>query len=444
MLLTVIAYFGGALAILSLCILPVLPFLFSRNRQRFAARMLPILIGAASTVAIVATLTIVGGREQRPPDRLSPEKDSIGLAPSIGSCRRLGGGITELAHWNLSGGVMKVSDHSTGAYKALLPVEGALPPLGGSVQWLNSPPLTDQNLRGKVVVINIWTYSCINCLRSLPYVKAWADKYKSQGLVVIGVHAPEFAFERNIDNVKRATHELGVDYPVAIDNNYAIWRGLDNEYWPAQYFIDARGQIRHHNFGEGNYAKSEKVIQILLAEAGSSDATKKVSSAANAVTPGIELPADVADLQSPETYIGYAQADNFASPGGEAQDEIHTYVAPTQPTVNDWGLAGKWDVEKDRATLAAASGSIVYRFHARDLHLVLGPGKDGKPVRFRVSIDGGAPGDAHGTDVADDGSGTVTEHRLYQLVRQKHDVGDHTFSIQFLDPGVEAYAITFG
>jgi len=382
-----------------------------------------------------------GGGEQTLWDRPRPAKHSIGAtAPDP----RFGDGMIRLTHGSSPDPMINATDRSTGVYNSLLPVEGGLPPLGGAAQWLNSPPLTDQDLRGKVVVINIWTYSCINCLRSLRYVKAWADKYRNQGLVVIGVHAPEFAFERNIDNVRKATRELSVDYPVAIDNNFAIWRGLGNEYWPAQYFIDAHGQIRHHNFGEGNYAKSEKVIQILFEEAGNEDTGTKVSGLTNAATPGIELPADVADLRSPETYIGYAQADNFASPGGETRDQIRTYVAPVQPAVNDWGLAGKWDVGKDRATLASASGRLVYRFHARDLHLVLGPGKDDKPLRFRVSIDGAAPGDAHGADVADDGSGTVTDYRLYQLVRQKHGVADHTFAIEFLDPGVEAYAFTFG
>jgi cytochrome c biogenesis protein CcdA/thiol-disulfide isomerase/thioredoxin len=327
---------------------------------------------------------------------------------------------------------------------APLPVEGVLPTLNGAVQWLNSPPLTVQDLRGKVVLVDFWTYSCINCLRSLPYVKAWAQKYKDQGLVVIGVHAPEFAFERNIDNVKKATHDLGVDYPVAIDNNYAIWRALNNQYWPAHYFVDAKGQIRYHHFGEGDYAESEKVIQQLLAEAGHASASKVALGITGASAQGVQAAADNADMQSPETYIGYQRAENFASPGGEAQDKVHAYSAPSQPAVNDWGLAGAWKVGAEHATLAAASGRIVYRFHARDLHLVLGPDKDGKPVRFRVSVDGAAPGAAHGTDVAADGSGTVTEQRLYQLVRQTGDVADHTFSIEFLDSGVQAYAFTFG
>ncbi|OAJ54763.1 cytochrome C biogenesis protein [Paraburkholderia ginsengiterrae] len=332
----------------------------------------------------------------------------------------------------------------TAAEAAPLPVEGVLPPLDGAVQWLNSQPLTLQDLRGKVVLVDFWTYSCINCLRTLPYVKAWAQKYKDQGLVVIGVHAPEFAFERNIDNVKKATHDLGVDYPVAIDNNYAIWRALNNQYWPAHYFVDAKGQIRYHHFGEGDYAESEKVIQQLLAEAGHAGASKVAIGLGNASAQGVQAAADEADIQSQETYIGYDRAENFASPGGEVQDKAHTYAAPSQPAVNDWGLAGSWNVGAEHATLVNASGRIVYRFHARDLHLVLGPGADGKPVRFRVSVDGAAPGAAHGADVAADGSGTVTGQRLYQLVRQTGDVTDHTFSIEFLDPGVQAFAFTFG
>ncbi|MGF6724545.1 thiol-disulfide isomerase/thioredoxin [Paraburkholderia sp. GAS41] len=437
MLLTVLAYLGGVLAILSLCILMVRPFVFARAGLQFLRSTWPLLAGLALTCAVVATLVCLG-----------PLPCVESSAGKVWTELRSGGGLIETAYSAtpdaMTDAVTDAVNRDDGGHGALLPVEGVLPPLSGAVQWLNSPPLTREGLRGKVVVINVWTYSCINCLRALPYIKAWADKYKDQGLVVIGVHAPEFAFERNVGNVQKASRELGVDYPVAIDNDYAIWRGLNNEYWPAQYFIDAQGRIRHHNFGEGDYAKSEKVIQILLTEAGNANAQASPASQKNNPMPGVEVAADLADLRSPETYIGYGEADNFVSPGGEAQDETHTYVAPAKPAVNEWGLAGQWRIEKDRATLAVASGSIVYRFHARDLHLVLGPGKDGKPVRFRVSIDGRAPGDAHGTDVAADGSGTITEHRLYQMVRQTHDVTDHTFQIEFLDPGVEAYAFTFG
>ncbi len=597
MLLLVLAYLGGALTILSPCILPVLPFVFSRADQPFVRSGLPLLAGMALTFAGVATLAAVGGgwvtqanqygrwlaiallavfgltlllprladRLMHPlvsaGSRLSAFAQADGRQVRPGSSFLLGiatgllwapcagpilglvltgaalrgasvgttlllvayaaGAATSLAVALLIGGrvftamkrslgagewvrrgigaamllgvaaialgldtgvLARVSTVATGGIEqhlvdrlsarpapaqdaqagpamtassgammraalggpAPLPVEGQLPALAGAVQWLNSPPLTVEGLRGKVVLVDFWTYSCINCLRTLPYVKAWAEKYRDQGLVVIGVHAPEFAFERNIDNVKKATRDLGIDYPVAVDNNYAIWRAFNNQYWPAHYFIDARGQIRFHHFGEGEYAKSEQVIQQLLAEAGHAGAAKVAAGLGATGAQGVQMAADKAEIQSGETYLGYERAENFASPGGEAHDKAHTYTAPAQPALNDWGLAGTWKVGAEHATLAGASGRIVYRFHARDLHLVLGPGKDGKPVRFRVTIDGAAPGDAHGTDVAADGRGTVTEQRLYQLVRQSGKVADRTFAIEFLDAGVEAYAFTFG
>ncbi|KAB0644232.1 cytochrome c biogenesis protein DipZ [Burkholderia latens] len=325
-----------------------------------------------------------------------------------------------------------------------LPVEGTLPSLDGAVQWLNSPPLTAAGLRGKVVLVDFWTYSCINCLRTLPYTTAWARKYAPYGLVVIGVHAPEFAFERDIGNVKKAVHDLGIDYPVAIDNGYAIWRAFGNEYWPAHYFVDAQGRIRHHHFGEGEYAQSERAIQSLLAEAGHPEALNVPLGLSGTPPKGALAAADSADVRSPETYVGYARAEDFASPGGVVRDTAHRYDAPAHPDLNDWGLAGTWQVGAERATLAAPAGSIVYRFHARDLHLVLGPGANGKPVRFRVTLDGAAPGAAHGADVDAQGYGTVTGQRLYQLVRQPGAIADRTFSIEFLDPGVDAYAFTFG
>jgi thiol-disulfide isomerase/thioredoxin len=347
-----------------------------------------------------------------------------------------------------NGAMMRAStEPPKSANPAPLPVEGTLPSLDGAVQWLNSPPLTKEALRGKVVLVDVWTYSCINCLRTLPYVKTWAQKYRDQGLVVIGVHAPEFAFERNVDNVKQAIHDLGIDYPVAIDNNFAIWRALNNQYWPAHYFIDAQGNIRYHHFGEGDYAHSEHVIQQLLAEAGHGAApsmSMTSKSGDDAIGEGAMMQADNTDMRSPETYIGYERAEQFMSPGGETRDRLHDYAAPKALDVNDWGLAGPWKVGAEHATLEGTKGRIVYRFHARDLHLVLGPSKDGKPVRFRVSIDGAAPGASHGSDVQADGSGTVTEQRLYQLVRQTGTVADRTFTIEFLDPGVEAYAFTFG
>ncbi|RQV18644.1 cytochrome c biogenesis protein DipZ [Burkholderia cenocepacia] len=333
---------------------------------------------------------------------------------------------------------------AAGATASALPVEGTLPSLDGAVQWLNSPPLTAAGLRGKVVLVDFWTYSCINCLRTLPYTTAWARKYAPYGLVVIGVHAPEFAFERDIGNVKKAVHDLGINYPVAIDNGYSIWRAFNNEYWPAHYFIDAQGRIRHHHFGEGEYAQSERAIQSLLAEAGHPDALNVPLGLAGAPAKGALAAADSADVRSPETYVGYARAESFASPGGVVRDAAHRYDAPAGPDLNGWGLAGTWNVGAERASLAAPDGRIVYRFHARDLHLVLGPGTSGRPVRFRVTLDGAAPGAAHGTDVDAQGYGTVTGQRLYQLVRQTGTIADRTFAIEFLDPGVDAYAFTFG
>ncbi|PAW52483.1 cytochrome C biogenesis protein [Pseudomonas moraviensis] len=347
------------------------------------------------------------------------------------------GNGTMMAQIPAAGAAMKVADKAAGT----LPVEGQLPPLNGAVQWLNSPPLDAQALKGKVVLVDFWTYSCINCLRTLPYVKAWAEKYRDQGLVVIGVHAPEFAFERDVGNVTKAMKELGINYPVAIDNDYKIWRAFNNEYWPAHYFADAQGRIRYHHFGEGDYAESERVIQQLLREAG---AKTVVDGLINADAQGVQQAPDMNQVLSPETYVGYQRAEHFVPETGLVPDKVATYNPPVNLTLNDWSLGGQWAVGAERATASAPASRIVYRFHARDLHLVLGPGADGKPVRFKVSIDGQAPGDAHGVDVAADGSGRVTEQRLYQLVRQTDAVKDRTFTIEFLDPGVSAYAFTFG
>jgi cytochrome c biogenesis protein CcdA/thiol-disulfide isomerase/thioredoxin len=330
---------------------------------------------------------------------------------------------------------------------APLPVEGTLPSLAGATGWLNSPPLTAEGLRGKVVLVDFWTYSCINCLRALPYVREWQQRYGDHGLVVIGVHAPEFAFERNPGNVQRAVKDLKITYPVAIDNDFAIWRGFNNRYWPAHYFIDAEGRIRAHHFGEGNYAQSEQIIRQLLREAGHAlpdEPAQAMAMQAAAPRDGVELQADMRNLKSPETYLGHARAENFASPGGQRNDQPADYSVPTTLALNQWALGGRWTVGNEDAQLQQAGGRIAYRFHARDLHLVLAPGADGKPVRFRVRIDGQAPGAAAGGDVAPDGSGTVDEHRLYQLIRQSGAVGERTFEIEFLDPGVHAYAFTFG
>ena len=321
-----------------------------------------------------------------------------------------------------------------------LPIEGALPALSGAVEWLNSPPLTTDGLKGKIVLVDFWTYSCINCLRAIPYVRAWAEKYKDQGLVVIGVHTPEFAFEKDLNNVRTAVSELKIGYPVAIDSNYAIWRAFSNHYWPAHYFIDGQGHIRHHHFGEGDYDESERVIQQLLAEAGNANVSADVVSV-NAL--GAEAAPDMGNVRSPETYVGYDRAEHFVSPGGAVKDNRHNYTV-TSPRLNEWGLSGDWTIGKEYAVLNKEGGSIVYRFHARDLHLVLGPAPDGRPVRFRVTIDGAPPGASHGADADADGQGVVTRQRLYQLVRQSGTIGDRKFEIQFLDPCVQAYAFTFG
>ncbi|VWD48308.1 cytochrome c biogenesis protein DipZ [Burkholderia contaminans] len=405
--------------------------------------------GALAQLSTVTT----GGLETKLVDRLGGRSNGApaAMAATGNAADNTNGGAmmaaaadgTQAGGGAIAGGAMMRAVDTTHA-PAALPVEGTLPSLDGAVQWLNSPPLTAASLRGKVVLVDFWTYSCINCLRTLPYTTAWARKYAPYGLVVIGVHAPEFAFERDIGNVKKAVHDLGIDFPVAIDNRFTIWRAFNNEYWPAHYFVDAQGRVRRHHFGEGEYAESERSIQSLLAEAGHPEALNVPIGLAGAPAKGALAAADSADVRSPETYVGYARAEDFMSPGGVVRDAASHYAEPARPGLNDWGLAGTWQVGAERATLAAPAGRIVYRFHARDLHLVLGPGEDGKPVRFRVTLDGAAPGAAHGSDVDAQGYGTVTGQRLYQLVRQPGAIADRTFSIEFLDPGVNAYAFTFG
>jgi cytochrome c biogenesis protein CcdA/thiol-disulfide isomerase/thioredoxin len=581
MLLFILAYLGGALTILSPCILPVLPFVFVRADKPFAQSGLPMLVGMAATFALVATLAAVGGgwavtanaygryaalallavfgvalifpsvseRVTRPlvtlGDRLSQNALAgegtssvlpsllLGVATgllwapcagpilgliltgaaiegaSVGTTILLlayaAGAATSLALALLAGGrvfaAMKSSlgvgewvrrglgvavlaavvaiwfGADTGVLTQIsaartasleqklldmfhprseqpsvatavkpgtaeaLPVEGTFPALTGATAWLNSAPLTPEALKGKVVLIDFWTYSCINCLRSIPYVRAWAEKYKDKGLVVIGVHAPEFAFEKQIDNVKKAVADLKITYPVAIDNDYAIWRAFDNHYWPAHYFIDAQGRIRYHHFGEGSYDESERVIRALLAEAGKNT---EMSELTKVSASGAEAAADKENVRSPETYVGYARAENFISPGGAVKDAAHDYAPADATALNQWALAGDWTIGPEHAALNKKDGSIVYRFHARDLHLVLGPTADGKPVRFKVTIDGAAPMGNHGADTDAQGQGVVTDQRLYQLVRQNGDIQDRTFAIEFLDPGVQAYAFTFG
>ena len=322
-----------------------------------------------------------------------------------------------------------------------LPIEGELPSLSGATEWLNSPPLTAAGLRGKVVLIDVWTYTCINWLRTLPYVRAWAEKYKNQGLVVIGVHSPEFAFEKNIDNVRRAAKHMRVDYPIAVDSDHAIWGALKNEYWPALYVVDAQGRIRHHQFGEGGYDQSERIIQQLLSEAGVSGIGHDLVSVD---ARGAEAAADWDSLKSPENYVGFERTENFASRGGAILDKPQVYAVPARLKLNDWALSGDWTVGKQATGLNKPNGRIVYRFHARDLHLVMGPAAPGTSVRFRVFIDGKPPGAAHGVDIDDQGNGTVTEQRMYQLIRQPKPITDRQFEIEFLDSGVEAFAFTFG
>jgi cytochrome c biogenesis protein CcdA/thiol-disulfide isomerase/thioredoxin len=589
MILFIVAYIAGALTIVSPCILPVLPFVFSRAGQPFTASVLPMLLGMVVTFAGVATLAALGGDwavranefgrhaaiallalfgaallstrvaamvtrpavalGNRLSQRAAGQKVSVGASLLLGAATgllwapcagpilglvltgaalhganvettllltayalgaatslalavfaggrvftamkrslglgerlrqglgvavlagvaaialgldtgllarlsfagtttieqslldRLGGNSAGTAGAAASNRVAPAASGAPQAYKSNLPVEGTFPPLGGAVEWLNSAPLTVEQLRGKVVLVDFWTYSCINCIRTIPYVRAWAEKYRDQGLVVIGVHAPEFAFEKRIDNVKRAVRDFEIGYPIAIDNDFAIWRAFGNSYWPAHYFIDAEGRIRHHHFGEGDYEQSERVIQELLAEAAGSRGGDDGVVKPNAK--GAEAAPDLANLQSGEDYVGYMRAANFASPEGVAADEARDYTVG-RPRLNQWGLSGNWTVGAEQATLNRAGGAIIYRFSARDLHLVLGPGAKGRRVRFQVSVDGVAPGPDHGSDIDADGNGTVTETRLYQLVRQSGEVRERTFEIRFLDPGVEAFVFTFG
>ncbi|NKK72552.1 redoxin domain-containing protein [Rhizobium leguminosarum bv. viciae] len=591
MTLLIIAYLGGALTILSPCILPILPFVFARAGQPFVRSTLPMLAGMAATFALVATLAAVGGSwairaneygrlaaivlltlfgasllSQRFASTLArPVVDlgnnlvnasgggrgtttvksalllgvatgllwapcagpilglvltgaalqganlqttflliayAAGAASSLAVALLVGGriftamkrslGVGDRIRQGLGAAVLagvavialgldtsllaRLSYASTtsleqavldrlhakplsGASSELasnevviaaadaqkpfhsdLPVEGRAPSLDGAVEWLNSEPLTSEQLRGKVVLVDFWTYSCINCIRTIPYVRAWAEKYADQGLVVIGVHAPEFAFEKKIDNVKSAIDDFKIGYPVAIDNDYKIWRAFENSYWPAAYLIDAKGQIRYHHFGEGNYGRTEKAIQDLLREAGS-QATASAPAAPEAK--GVEAAPDLRNIRSGETYLGYEQATNFASPEGLQADLAQNYTI-SEPGLNGWGLSGTWIVGPDQAALDQPGGGITYRFSARDLHLVLGSGAGGKPIRFQVKVDGKAPGLDHGADIDADGNGTVTATRLYQLVRQSGPVAARNFEIRFLDPGVQAYAFTFG
>jgi thiol-disulfide isomerase/thioredoxin len=319
--------------------------------------------------------------------------------------------------------------------------ERTLSSLKGAIGWVGSPALSSADLRGKVVLVEFLTFTCINWLRTLPYVRAWAHKYGNSGLVVIGAHTPEFGFEKDPANARSALQRLNVDFPVAIDSDFAIWSGFDNRYWPALYFIDANGKIRHHQFGEGDYVESERVIQRLLTEAGFSGFDKSLVS----VDPrGIEAPADPADLRTGETYVGYDRVENFASPGGAAADRRHVYAAPKTLPLDHWALAGDWTMGRQALALDAPGGRIVFSFHARDLHLVMGSPVRGAAVNFRVSIDGKPPGSAHGLDVDELGKGTAREQRLYQLIRQQTPISDRQFEIEFLDSDIEVFSFTFG
>jgi thiol-disulfide isomerase/thioredoxin len=324
---------------------------------------------------------------------------------------------------------------------AKLPVEGPMPPLRGANAWVNSQPLSNADLRGKVVLVDFWTYTCINWRRTLPYLRAWSEKYKDHGLVIVGVHTPEFSFEKDLDNVRRAATEQRVSYPIAIDNDYAVWNDFNNRYWPALYFVDAQGHIRHHQFGEGDYERLELVIQQLLAEAGQTGFDRSLVAVD---ARGAEVAADWKNLATPETYMGYSLADRFASPGGKVRDQSRAYTAPATLKRNSWALSGDWTMMREFSVVNRAGGKIAFRFHARDVHLVMGPATRGAGLRYRVTIAGQPPGNSHGVDVDAQGFGTLDEPRMYQLIRQSGPIEDRQLEIEFLDAGSRVFAFTFG
>jgi cytochrome c biogenesis protein CcdA/thiol-disulfide isomerase/thioredoxin len=420
------------------------------------AAVLVVAFGLDRGILTRLSLSSTGNLEQRLVDRFHPRTQATGsndqmMAPNNAmmagnNAMMAGGNQPAMSGSNaMMAGGNKPAMSGNNAMMAAggAPAANTAPTvdLSGATAWINSSPLTLASLHGKVVLIDFWTYSCINCLRTLPYIKAWNEKYKDSGLVIIGVHTPEFPFEKDESNVRKAVRDLGITYPVAMDNDYRIWRSFNNEYWPAHYFIDATGKLRFHHFGEGGYDESENWIRTLLEEANHKPLP---GSPTQIAASGAEAAADSGDVQSPETYVGYHRAENFASPSGFNQNEPQVYEAPANLKLNEWAFAGKWQDERQIATSLAPSSAIVFRFHARDLHLVLGPSKAGKPIRFRVTIDGKAPGADHGVDTDADGYGTVMEDRLYQLVRQHGTIQDRTFRIEFLVPGVEAYSFTFG
>ena len=432
--LLLFAYAAGAAVSLGLAILAGGKLFATLKKGLGASEWIRRALGAAVLLAVAA---IVFGWDSTVLTKLSLSGTNSIEQTLINSIQS-SGAKPEGEAMNAGGAMMPGKQQANA-----LPVEGNLPGFVGASLWLNSAPLTPEALRGKVVLVDFWTYSCINCLRTLPYLKAWNEKYKDHGLVIVGVHAPEFAFEKDEGNVRHAVTDLGVTYPVALDNSYAIWQAFHNQYWPAHYFVDAQGKIRTHHYGEGHYAESEQIIRSLLTEAGYKDLPPASGDALMPAT-GVLAAGDDADVQSPETYVGFSRAQNFVSPGGFVHGQVQSYNVPAQLHLNQWGLSGAWNVSEESAVLDKPRGQIAFRFHARDLHLVLGPGKDGKPVRFRVLIDGVAPGANHGSDTDADGAGTIREQKLYQLIRQSGSIGEHTFSIEFLDAGVQAFSFTFG
>ncbi len=452
--LMLLAYAAGAASSMAAALLLGGKVLGALKRSLGTGQWLRRGLGGAMLVAVVAitlgldtgvlarlSLASTGGIEQSLVDRLAAPRSET-VAAQGGPAMAMQGPAMAMQGPAMmaAGAAMRMAGPGAQGEPAL-PDEGAAPALDGATQWLNSAPLASERLRGKVVLVDFWTYSCINCLRTLPYVKAWEHKYRDQGLVVVGVHTPEFAFERDLGNVEKAVQRLGIGYPVAVDNRYAVWRAFRNQYWPAHYLIDAQGRLRYHHFGEGNTMETERVIQQLLQESGPAPVAAGLIEV-NAQ--GVQQAAEMAALRSHETYVGYDRGENFVSTPKTVRDQATAYAPPATLALNAWGLDGRWRVGAEQATLAGPSGRIVFRFQARDLHLVLGPGADGKPVRFQVRIDGQPPGAAHGQDVAEDGAGVVTEQRLYQLIRQRGDIGPRSFSIEFLDPAVSAYAFTFG
>jgi cytochrome c biogenesis protein CcdA/thiol-disulfide isomerase/thioredoxin len=410
-----LAYAAGAATSLALALLAGGKVFAAMKRSIGVGQRVRQVLGAAVLVAVAA----------------------IALGADTGVLSRLSQSSTNRIEQRLLAAFGAGDAASQNRGPATLAVEGQMPSLAGATGWINSPPLSPAQLKGKVVLIDVWTYSCVNCLRTLPYVRAWAEKYRDQGLVVIGVHSPEFAFEKDPDNVRKAVRDLGITYPVAQDNDFAIWRALGNKYWPAHYFVDAQGRIRAHHFGEGDYAGSERIIQRLLAEAHGGPVAQGIV----AIDPTGAQAAHGGGVQSFETYVGYGKAKGFASPGGFSHDAAKDYALGETGPLNAWSLGGRWTVQAKQASAAAPGARIAYRFHARDLNLVLGAGA--KPVRFRITLDGAPPGGDHGMDVDARGEGVITGHRLYQLVRQT-GARTRSFTIQFLAPGAQAYAFTFG